>query len=869
MKPQKPILSESGIKVENTISMALREQGTGRKRSYLVVLALLGTVSSIFTFLTMFTPACNVPLILLFSCIMLLFFIYHAEHPKSGHISLLIFLLVYVVLFFRFRGELTSGLMYLMNAVYQTIYMTDWDYFETAVYYPPEQSTTMLICTAVVPITWLLSYAVMRYQNFFLSLLVTFPFVEIGFFFGITPEHVPAIGLFSFWAGMIAVQLAGAGNYYHQRSRSGFQRRRNTFLPVAGMRFLLTENAGLTTAILTLAICMGAEWFLIAKNYERPDDIKEMRTDFQYYSAHIDWNDITTIFPFLKSNDGSVPEQVIQLGTNEKREFENKTVSSVAFLEKPESMIYLKFGTYDIYNNNNWSQLDDSAYGAPIFQYFDDLNYYPPEFLYDTSMSFGKNTNVMRIYNANKTLSQCVPYGFMKGENIQCYANNTIKTNVQNYVIPMKTQYETILSHCKLYPVSIDQLLNVSHDVSLYSLVGGREYEDADIPYEESESSNAPRSLFFNENYAMSVILNKYGYHDFVRENYLNVPDTDEMREIYSAYYEILNDFDAESADISATIHELQLLRKKLCDMVEYNLTSGKTPPDRDYAHYFLFENKKGYCTHYATAGVLLARMAGIPARYCEGYLVDNKTLTRSQDSAEYTTEILDSSAHAWAEVYIDNVGWIPFEFTYSYFTPPEELEETTEPTESVTMPVEIPSEVRETIPPETIQMTETTPVSPALSVPDTVVIPEHFKSALKILGCILFVFAVVMIFILMRKHALKKHARLLRQKDRSQASQYAWGWMVRLLKECGIDSSVPTTAVLTEEIQEHCSAYLSESDISEIVRIGTKLRYSPHGLTEEEIQTLVTVSSQLSEKMYSNASPFQKFTYKWIHHYS
>ena len=468
-----------------------------------------------------------------------------------------------------------------------------------------------------------------------------------------------------------------------------------------------------------------------------------------------------------------------------------------------------------------------------------------------------------------KPLSQCIPYGFMKGDYIQCYANNTIKTNAQNYVIPMKTQYENMLSHCDLYPVTVDQLLNVSRNESMRSLVGGREYEDTDIPYERTKSSDMPLSLFYSENYSMSVILSKYGYHDFVREHYLSLPDTDDMRAIYSAYYEILNDFDVDSADIPETIRELQLLRKKLCDMVEYSLVSGKTPPDRDFAHYFLFENKKGYCTHYATAGVILARMAGIPARYCEGYLVDNNALTRFVDSSEYTGEILDSNAHAWAEVYIDNVGWIPFEFTYSYFTPPAELEDVTEPPEPVTMPVEIPSEVPETIPPETIQMTETIPVSPVPSVPDTVVISERFKSVLKILGCILFVFAVVLVFILVRKYALQKHARLLGQKDRLQASRYAWGWMVRLLKECGIDASVPTTAVLTEEIQEHCSAYLSESDISEIVRIGTKLRYSPHGLTEEEIQTLAIVSSQLSEKMYSNASLFRKFTYKWIHHYS
>jgi len=871
MKKEKTILSESGIKLKSTISMTLGQQGTGRKRSYLVLLAILGTVSSIFTFLTMFTPACHVPLILLFSCMTLLFFVYHAEHPKTNHISLFLFLLVYVLLFFRFRPQLTSGLMYLMNAVYQTIYMTDWDYFETAIYYPPESSTTMLICAAAVPITWLLSYAVMRYQNFFLSLLVTFPFVEIGFFFGIAPDHIPAIGLFSFWVGMIGVQLAGGGNYHHQKTKSGFQRRRNAFVPIAGMRYLLTENAGLTAGLLTFVLCMGAEWFLIAKNYERPEDIKEMRTNFQYYSAHIDWNDITTIFPFLKSNDGSVPEQVIQLGENEKREFENTTVSSVSFTKKPENMVYLKFGAYDNYNNNNWSQLDDSAYDAPIFQYFDGLNYYPPEFLYDAGLSFDTESTEMHIYHANRTLSQCIPYGFMKNSDIQCHHNQSITTDTDLYTLLTKNNYEYLLSHCELKSTTMEELLtyaDTAHFQALRSLVNGREYETTSIPYQsfDVEGTYYSKAFLSSPNYSASVILNQYGYHDFVKEHYLALPDTDEMREIYSAYAEILNDFDADSATIPETIHELRLLRKKLCDMVEYSLVSGKTPPDREFAHYFLFENRKGYCTHYATVGVILARMAGIPARYCEGYLVDNRTLSISEDGT-YTTEILDSNAHAWAEVYIDNVGWIPFEFTYSYFTPPEELEDATEPE---TMPEEMSPETPETLPPETIQVTETIPipVAPPVVAPPSVITSKSFQLILKLLGWILFLTAVIMAFILVRNYALKKHSRLLKQKDRAKASQYAWKFLIRLLKECEVDTNVPTTTVLIEEIHQHCEAYLSETEVNEVLQIGKKLRYSPHNLTEEEIQTLVKIGRTLAEKMYSNASPFKKFVYQWIHHY-
>ncbi|MFR6496913.1 MAG: transglutaminase-like domain-containing protein [Ruminococcus sp.] len=64
---------------------------------------------------------------------------------------------------------------------------------------------------------------------------------------------------------------------------------------------------------------------------------------------------------------------------------------------------------------------------------------------------------------------------------------------------------------------------------------------------------------------------------------------------------------------------------------------AGKTPRTRDFVNFFLLENQKGYCVHYATAGTILARHLGIPARYCEGYLVGEDILdSASVDSDGY-----------------------------------------------------------------------------------------------------------------------------------------------------------------------------------------------------------------------------------------
>ncbi|MCI7766729.1 MAG: transglutaminase domain-containing protein [Oscillospiraceae bacterium] len=72
---------------------------------------------------------------------------------------------------------------------------------------------------------------------------------------------------------------------------------------------------------------------------------------------------------------------------------------------------------------------------------------------------------------------------------------------------------------------------------------------------------------------------------------------------------------------------------------------------------YFLFESKRGSCTHYATAFVLMARSLGLTARYTEGYSPD----ITGRDNV---FSVKDSCSHAYPEVYIQNMGWIVFEPT-------------------------------------------------------------------------------------------------------------------------------------------------------------------------------------------------------------
>ena len=860
---QTPPLPESGVRIDNMLTMALQRKSPDRSRLLLFLLALLGTVSSLVTLLSMFSPPCSYPVVILVTVALLAFFCWHSEHTVRMHYTMLAFIAVFLAVLFLQRHTASAGVLHLLNAAYHTIYMTDWDFFEVESDLPPELCTTFLICMAAVPVIWLLSYAVMRYQNFFLSLLVTFPFVEIGFFFGISPAHLPAFGLFAFWSGMAAVQLAASGSY-RKTGKTGFQRRRNHFFPVPDMRFLLPEQAGILTALAVLALTLVCEITLQALHYERPMKVKELRSDFQHYVNSIDLNDLSTAVPdILPKLPGTESSDQIELGKDEKRQFDNTYVSRIHFTQPPDSRIYLKYATYDTYSRSTWSLLPDSACTGPVFDCFRDLDYYPPEFLYCTATPFAGDIIGISLEEPNDILMQCIPYGFCKDSRITCKNDSIDYTRTLDYTICGGIDYEYLITFGRYTRTTVGALEDQCPPVRaavLSGITSGRRSESVIVP---EFTQDLRDSDVFPRTAAEAALLSACGYSDFVRSNYLTLPDSADMANIRAQYTDLLERYDPRTAAPSDTILELQLLRERLCDQVTYSLSPGKTPDSRDFVSYFLLENKKGYCTHYATAFVLLARMAGIPARYCEGYMIDDPL---TETGTDYTTEILDSNAHAWCEVWIDSIGWIPFEATYSYFTPPTFITQppTDPPTEPPTELVPVPTQES---PVQPVQHTEPTtesftePTQPEAPEP-----PAGRTGILIVLIVLLSIGFLLLCIIAARQIALRRRIRALR--DPSRAGKAAWHWFLQLLKECGADTTVTTAADLAEEARTACIAYLSEEDRCAALDIGKRLRYSPHPLSGSDCKTLVQICRRLAGKLYESSDPIRKIHLKWFRHY-
>lgn len=113
-------------------------------------------------------------------------------------------------------------------------------------------------------------------------------------------------------------------------------------------------------------------------------------------------------------------------------------------------------------------------------------------------------------------------------------------------------------------------------------------------------------------------------------------------------------------------------------DNYSYTLRPGFYYGNPDYISHFLLESKRGYCAHFASAGTMLFRQMGIPARYVEGYafsyynILENGELVEGAEYSNYydgyspigetgliEIEIPDAYAHAWVEIYVEGQGWI------------------------------------------------------------------------------------------------------------------------------------------------------------------------------------------------------------------
>lgn len=583
----------------------------------------------------------------------------------------------YAIALYMSREKFCNGLASVINRYLATA-TNEYDQQEFLPLIYPETAASdaqiFVIFTGIF-ISMAMTYGLVYRSNLIAVLLASVPPIELCLYYGLAPSYIAFFAAASSWFAVFALDLSmpdGKEAYRRASSQCGL--------------------AAALTALLCAFIAISA---IKISGYSRPERLNKIKDSVTDYLSEKDFSDVIEEINFNEIIKHNSTINHGKLGEYDRITFSNDTVLQVTIPKMPDT-VYLRGFIGSVYTGNSWEKLSRSALT-------EEKN------IASGFLTEGLDPLLMDSYSLKRTSAGIPEYSF----------------TVQN----IATDSEYLYMPYNLVPESISRY---SIENSTFSSNGesswfGRIYYPASVyGYRRLLSSAwAVPSAELAEDHT--------AYRSFVYSTYLDVPDSFSAAadEIFDErYYDFIT---AESlSEGKSTLNEATVNGRKiyyikswLRDNCEYSLNAGKLPAGKDFAEYFLTENRKGSCSHFSTSAVLLCRYAGIPARYVEGYVIKPDDFdSETTFGAMETVNVTDARAHAWAEIYINGFGWYPIEFTSGYgnvqtaVTTSPILEDDPE-TVSETTPV-VSDEVQPPVAAETeFTVTSSGENAPAQTVPD------------------------------------------------------------------------------------------------------------------------------------------------------
>lgn len=145
------------------------------------------------------------------------------------------------------------------------------------------------------------------------------------------------------------------------------------------------------------------------------------------------------------------------------------------------------------------------------------------------------------------------------------------------------------------------------------------------------------------------------GPHDPSLDSFLQLPESlpERVRELAEEV----------TANKKGNYAKMKALEYYLRTNFTYDINPSPLPENRDFVDFFLFTDKRGYCTAFASALAVMGRTVGVPTRYVQGFKIPDATDKKG------IFHIAGTNAHAWVEAYIPGIGWMIFEATPGFPT--------------------------------------------------------------------------------------------------------------------------------------------------------------------------------------------------------
>jgi len=313
-----------------------------------------------------------------------------------------------------------------------------------------------------------------------------------------------------------------------------------------------------------------------------------------------------------------------------------------------------------------------------------------------------------------------------------------------------------------------------------------------------------------------------------IKADYTTLPDTLPIR-VRQLAYELTKDYNNDYDKLRAIETYLNTLT--------YTTKVGRTPKAEDFVDYFLFEQKQGYCTYFATAMGVLARCIGIPTRYVEGYVINYKL----KDDI-FTYKVLSNNAHSWIDAYIEGIGWIPFEPTPAFYkgryTPWKENKTSSKGNVSYVIPGQIPIDYQNLV--ESVKGDYLEDTNSGAWV-------YYVVSSISILLFMLVLFAgIVTVYY---RVLVRKYNKNFKNASNNKKLSIKFAEVLRFLDKEGYMLSMEETILsYAERIGDQIS--FNRINFLDITNIFMKVRYGEKEVKEEELQLAIQFCNKLEEQI-------------------
>lgn len=791
-----------------------------------LLVTLMGSLGTLFCMYGFFDfPITLKPLVLLTVGLTVLIRVVRRFAPKLGFGGILLSFATIPLLLLRYREAAVVGAGVIYNIMRKKIL---WQ-----VYFPDEtahagdwseaQCVQFVFVLVMIALVALLEYSdvlIMHTQSsrsgFLIRFLVTFPFLECGLYFGLETYSTAVFMLIFFWVGTLAV-ARHAPSKKLTASQGYSASLQYSFLNETEHRFT-THETGTAVLVLTGVLLCAATLFS-TKGYVRSEEMNRKRQELRQAYREFTIRDVTGVLQRLPGSMGiNVISDELDLTQNSDLHFDGRTVLHISVGNALHPSDYYMRGIIR-------SEYTGRGWGIPNALYrrnqklFLDLT--------------AENRMPQTLFHSDH-INELQTTGDSKYPVVRCTVS-AVKREHVNYA-----PYQSVFDVGTKYRFDTEVELDDTKEYGFFIM------NNAEPDWPKFSSTSAPSS---------DPVVSRY--EQFVQENYLSVPDNEAMKHMLEDFAPYMPAKELPLSD------RLYAIRDYIWERADYTMTPGAQPADRDFAEYFLSEGHKGFCAHYASAAVLLCRMSGIPARYCQGYIMTQSNFATSKGYQSYEIDIPDDQAHAWAEIYVNGYGWVPFEFTESvvesWHTVPETV--VTEPV--TTPPPPVTSAPQFTTPLQTQMTTTTTQDQSELP---AVLTPEQIARIKKII-CVIFITALLVVaYYLLHRWLTARRKQAIYGSDPNAAAHASYQFMEHLLRMQGIEQKKRTYDEFAAEAERSC-ALLPKGKIKAASAIVQEAAFSRNGISKENAQKIAETSEQLAEAMYKNAKPLKKLWLRWGRH--